>query len=131
MRKLLSGRRLLVVEDEMLVLMMTEDMLADLGCESVLAAPTVAQALALIDEWGFDAAILDMNLTGEKSFAVADSLAMHGVPFVFSTGYDGHDMRDGYRDRPLLRKPFRAEELARILARLLAADVDAAALGSR
>jgi len=38
MNKLLSGRRVLVVEDEMMVLMMIEDMLADLGCESVSAA---------------------------------------------------------------------------------------------
>ncbi len=46
MDKLLSGRRVLVVEDEMLVLFMIEDMLADLGCESVTAAATVNQALA-------------------------------------------------------------------------------------
>jgi CheY-like chemotaxis protein len=110
---------------------MMEDMLADLGCESIFAAGTVAQALALIDTWVFDAAILDMNLTGEKSFAVADALAIRGVPFIFSTGYDGHDMRDGYRDRPLLKKPFRVEELGGIFKRLLAADVDVDALGSR
>jgi CheY-like chemotaxis protein len=47
--KLLSGRRILVVEDEMLVLMSIEDMLADLGCESVTAAATVDQAVAVID----------------------------------------------------------------------------------
>ena len=47
--KLLSGRRVLVVEDELFVLMMIEDMLADLGCESVISAATVDKALALID----------------------------------------------------------------------------------
>ena len=67
MDKLLSGRRVLVVEDEMLILMMIEDMLADLGCESVTAAATVDQALALIDAQVFDAAMLDMNLNGNKA----------------------------------------------------------------
>ena len=120
MDKLLSGRRILVVEDEMLVLMMTEDMLADLGCESVSAAATVEQALALIDAQIFDAGMLDMNLDGDRSHSVADALAARGVPFIFATGYSGHDMRDGYRDRPVLRKPFRFEELTEIFTGLLA-----------
>jgi CheY-like chemotaxis protein len=75
MNKLLSGRRVLVVEDEMMVLMIIEDMLAELGCESVTAAGTVDQALALIDAQAFDAAMLDMNLNGNQSRAVADALA--------------------------------------------------------
>ena len=120
MDKLLSGRRVLVVEDEMLVLMMIEDMLADLGCESVTAAATVDQALALIDAQVFDAAMLDMNLNGTKSFPIADALAALGVPFIFSTGYSAQDMRDGYGDRPLLKKPIRYTELAGVFASLLA-----------
>jgi CheY-like chemotaxis protein len=103
----------------MLVLMMIEDMLSDLGCESVTTAATVDQALALIDTHVFDAAMLDMNLNGSKSHPVADALAARGVPFVFSTGYTGHDMREGYRDRPMLKKPFQHEDLTEILTRLL------------
>ena len=67
MDKLLSGRRVLVVEDEMLVLIMIEDMLADLGCMSVTSAATVDKALALINEQVFGAAMLDMNLNGNDS----------------------------------------------------------------
>jgi CheY-like chemotaxis protein len=119
MDKLLSSRRILVVEDEMMVLMLIEDMLADLGCESVIAAATNDQALALIDTQVFDAAMLDMNLNGNKSHDVADALAARGVPFVFSTGYSALDMRDGYRDRPVLKKPFPYEELVEVLTRLL------------
>ncbi len=106
MDKLLSGRRFLVVEDEILVLMIIEDMLGDLGCESVTAAATVEQAIALIEAQVFDAAMLDMNLDGNDSNAVADALAERGVPFIFSTGYSGRDMSDGYSDRPVLKKPF-------------------------
>ena len=119
MSKLLSGRRVLVVEDEMMVGMMTEDMVAQLGCESVIGAASVDQALTPIDAEVFDVALLDMNLSGNKSFPVADALAARGVPFVFSTGYSGQDMRDGYRDRPMLKKPFHLEELAGVLTRLL------------
>src|SRR5665213_2757687 len=118
--KLLAGRRILVVEDEMLVLMMAEDMLADLGCEAVTSAATVNQALALIETEVFDAALLDMNLGGDKSFPVADALAARRVPFIFATGYTGQDMREGYRDRPVLKKPFRYEDLTGVLSRLLA-----------
>ena len=115
----LSGRRVLVVEDEALVLLMIEDMLADLGCESVITAATVDKALALIDAQVFDAAMLDMNLNGNKSHAVADALAARGVPFIFSTGYSGRDMSEGYGDRPVLKKPFPYEELVGVLTRLL------------
>jgi CheY-like chemotaxis protein len=59
----------------MLVLMMIEDMLADLGCGSVITAATVYKALALIDAQFFDAAMLDMNLNGNKSHSVAEALA--------------------------------------------------------
>lgn len=104
----------------MMVLMMIEDMLADLGCGSVSAAATVDQALALIDAQIFDAAMLDMNLNGDKTHSVADALAARGVPFIFSTGYSGRDMRDGYRDRPVLKKPFQDKELVEMLTRLLA-----------
>ena len=119
MDKLLSGRRVLVVEDEMIILMMIEDMLADLGCEAVTAAATVDQALALIDAQVFDAAMLDLNLNGNKSLPVAAALAARNMPFFFTTGYTGHDMKDGYRDRPLLKKPFQYEELAEMFIRVL------------
>ena len=59
------------------------------------------------------------NGTGTKSFPVADKLAALGVPVVFSTGYSAQDMRDGYRDRPLLKKPIRYQELVGIFTSLL------------
>ena len=104
----------------MLVLMMTEDMLADLGCKSVTAAATVNQALALIDTQVFDAAVLDMNLNGNSSHSVAEALVARGVPFAYCTGNMGRDLKDGYQDRPVLKKPFKFEQLADILRPLLA-----------
>lgn len=103
----------------MLVLMNIEDMLADLGCKSVSAAATVHQALALIDTQVFDAAMVDVNLDGRKSYAVADALAARDVPFMFSTGYSSQSLDDGYRDRPQLGKPYRDAELGAALAKLI------------
>ena len=118
MDKLLSGRRILIVEDEMLLLMTIEDVLADLGCETVISASTVDKAIGLIDRQVFDAAVLDMNLNGTSSHAVAEALAARGVPFVVATG-NRDDMWDGFRDRPVVRKPFKHDELVEILMRLL------------
>ncbi|MDZ4789883.1 MAG: response regulator [Hyphomicrobiales bacterium] len=111
MDKPISDLRILVVEDEMMLLMMVEDILAGLGCKSVAAAATVKQALALIDAQVFDAAMLDVNLNGDKSFPVADELARRGVPFMFSTGYSVDGLTEGYRDRPVLKKPYHVREL--------------------
>jgi CheY-like chemotaxis protein len=91
--KLLSDRRMLVVEDDMMIRLSLEDMLVDLGCNSVITAATVDQSLRLIDAHVFDAATLDVNLNGTCSYPVAETLARRGVPFVFSTGYDFRSCR--------------------------------------
>jgi CheY-like chemotaxis protein len=124
MDKLLSGRRVLVIEDEMLVLMMIEDMLADLGCNSVKSAATIDKALALIDAQVFDFAMLDVNLNGRDSQPVAEALAARGVPVVYSTGNTDHGSGDGYSGRPVLRKPFKFEDLVAILTHLKLAPVE-------
>jgi CheY-like chemotaxis protein len=115
----LSGRRILVVEDEMMVLMLIEDMLADLGCESVSTAATVDRALTLMDGRTFDVAMLDVNLNGQNSYPVADALAARGIPFVFATGYSDHVTNAGYPGRPVLQKPFKFERLVETLSSLL------------
>jgi CheY-like chemotaxis protein len=115
----LSGRKVLVVEDEMIVVWLLEDMLVDLGCAIVGPATSVNQALAMIDAEAFDAAVLDVNLDGQMSYPVADALTARGMPFVFSTGYDKDTLRDGYRTFPVLQKPFHRSELGDALAKLL------------
>jgi CheY-like chemotaxis protein len=114
-----SGRRVLLVEDEMIVAWLLEDMLADLGCAVVGPAANVHQALAMIDAEAIDAAVLDVNLNGKMSYPIADALAARGVPFVFSTGYDKDSLLDGYRTFPVLQKPFHRSELVDTLAKLL------------
>ena len=115
--KLLSDRRVLVVEDEMLVAMQIEDMLSDLGCNSITLAATIEAALGSIAENMFDLATLDVNLDGTRSFAVAEALSDRRIPFAFATGY-GADERFG--DRPVLNKPFSVDQFKRVLRDLLA-----------
>jgi CheY-like chemotaxis protein len=118
--KQFAGRHILLVEDEMMILLMIEEMLTDLGGASVSTAATVEQALGLIERQVFDVAMLDVNLNGNKSYPVADTLAARGVPFIFATGYSDRTVGDAYPGRPVLKKPFRYPQLADSLTRLLA-----------
>jgi CheY-like chemotaxis protein len=110
--------RLLVVEDEYLIRMLLEDMLADLGYEVAAAVGSMAEASELAAQGDFNAAILDVNLDGEEIFPVADLLAQRGLPFVFVTGYGERSLPETYRERPALQKPFQAEQLKTVLAKL-------------
>ena len=113
----LFGLEILVVEDEALVLMSLEDMLAEFGCVVAGTASSVSDALsAIMTSDGLDAAILDVNLLdGEKVYPVADILAERGVPLVFSTAFAGADILDRYPQGRLLKKPYTPEALAEML----------------
>jgi CheY-like chemotaxis protein len=121
-RAAFQGRRVLVVEDEMMISMLVEDMLSDLGCAVVGPAHALDAALELAQtESGLDAAVLDVNLAGQPVFAVADALRAKGVPAIFATGYGDNGLRDVDRGAPVLQKPFRAGDLARALGQALGA----------
>ena len=119
----ITGLRVLVVEDEALVAMLLEDMLADHGCTVAAAASRIGQAMDLLADstLEFDAAILDVNLGGEPIFPVAEALAARGVPFVFATGYGAGGLPKSWRSRPTLQKPFNHADVGVALATALAA----------
>jgi len=113
--------RILVVEDESLIRMLLEDLLADLGHEVAATASSVGAARELAETGEFDAAILDVNLEGEEVFPVADILAARNLPFVFASGYGHAALPEKFRGRPTLQKPFQAQQLEDALNSLLAA----------
>jgi DNA-binding response OmpR family regulator len=121
----LTGRRVLVVEDEALVSMLVEDELRDAGAEVLGPAPTVGHALRLIEaaaaDGGITAAVLDINLDGRRVDAVADRLAALGVPFLFATGYGEGCDTGGHGAAPVLSKPFAPESLVAIVEALSSA----------
>src|SRR5262245_25550265 len=110
--------RVLVVEDEMLIGMLLEDMLAEMGHEVVAVVPRVNEALATVQQEAFDVAILDVHLGGQSAFPVAEALIDRGIPFVFATGYGERGLPEKYRGRPILQKPFAKDDLERILKSL-------------
>lgn len=111
----LHGLRILVVEDEILVAMILEEMLRDLGCEVIGPKGSVSSALEAIEQQNFDAVILDVNLKGERAEPVANALADHGIPFIFASGYSRPDLPARFASRPFLRKPYESATLAEIL----------------
>ena len=116
----MSARRILIVEDEPMIAMLVEDFLAELGWNVAGLAGSLDTALAMARDADIDAAILDVNLKGKDSFAVADILAGRNIPFVFASGYGASGISDRFRGVPVLTKPFPRDELNNALSRALA-----------
>jgi CheY-like chemotaxis protein len=115
-----SGKRILVVDDEAMIRMLLVDMLSELGYTIAAEAARVDEALEAAKKDDFDIAILDVNLQGQTIGPVAAALAERGRPFVFATGYNELGLPEGFRDRPMLRKPFEMDGLSRMLETALA-----------
>jgi CheY-like chemotaxis protein len=109
------GKRVLVVEDELMIRMLLQDMLADLGCTLAGEAGRIDEALALAKQSEFDVAILDVNLNGQPISPVVEVLIARGLPFVFATGYGQRGVPEPYRTTPTLQKPFQADALAQAI----------------
>jgi CheY-like chemotaxis protein len=114
----LPSQCILVVEDEMLLAIMLEDMLTDLGYH-VVKASRAARASALVATTAIDCAILDVNLNGETSYSVANELRRRNVPFVFATGYGAGGLHTDYHGSPMLSKPFSQSNLEQVLIEIL------------
>src|SRR5215468_6957407 len=116
----LTAKRILVVEDELMIRMLLEDMLSELGYTVTAEAARIDEALEAAKSAEFDVAILDVNLNGQTIAPVAEALAARGTPFVFATGYGERGLPEAYRDRPTLKKPFQMDGLSRMLESALA-----------
>lgn len=111
--KELRGLKVFVVEDESLVAMQLEDMLADFGCDLVGLAMRVKHAVEMLDEaLRVDVAILDVNIGGDKVYPVAELLRRRNVPIVFATGYGRAGVEAGWQDCEVLQKPYTTAEVA-------------------
>lgn len=111
----LSGRRVLVVEDESRIAILIRDTLEDLGCEVVAFASRFEDAREKAKSLAVDIVLLDVNLGGEPSFPIASDLASRGVPFVLATGYGSPKIPEELKFAPVLQKPFLRAELQRAL----------------
>ena len=106
-----AGCRVLVVEDETLIAVLIEDMLAAMECEIVGPIGKLETAIQTAKESKFDIAVLDITIRGGKVYPVAEDLLARGVPFVLASGYGDWALPASLRDQPRLTKPFTAAEL--------------------
>ena len=102
-------RRVLVVEDEPLIALDIVAMLEGIGFGIAGVTGDLSKALELAQGPEVDAALLDILLGTESSFAVADVLARRGIPFIFSTGTDGSSIPEHLQNSPLIAKPYDSE----------------------
>jgi CheY-like chemotaxis protein len=107
-----GSMRVLVVEDELMIRMLLQDMLDDLGHTLAGEAGHLDEALTLAQQADFDVAILDVNLGGQPISPVVEVLIARGLPFVFATGYGQRGVPEPYRMIPTLQKPFQTDALA-------------------
>ena len=114
------GARVLIVEDEIVVALFLEDLLAEFGYEVAGIASHLDDAMAHTAD--YDVAVLDVHLNGRNVFEFADKLAANGTPFVFATGYGARGIPDRHCARPVLQKPFQPSDLKRALADVMAGE---------
>jgi len=116
----LTGRRILVVEDEYFLADDIGHALRTLGAEIAGPVGDIEDAMAMLHGAGvLDGAVLDVNIRTELIFPVARELRARGVPFVFTTGYDKVSIAPEFHDVPLWEKPIDIVAMARTLAGLI------------
>ena len=114
MRKL-AGRNILIVEDEYLIAAEMAEAFEECGAQIVGPVSSVEEACDCIGQSSLDAAVLDVNLRGEKVFKVAELLLERGIHFVFTTGYDEDALPEPYRSAPRIGKPADPQDVIRAL----------------
>jgi DNA-binding response OmpR family regulator len=111
--------RILVVEDEWLIADQVAEALTDAGYTVVGPAGEVSEALVLVRDEQIDAALIDINVDGDRTFGLAAALAKASVPFAFLSGYSKADLPANLRARPLLQKPVDGSAVCRCVRSLL------------
>jgi response regulator RpfG family c-di-GMP phosphodiesterase len=105
-----DGATILILEDEPIIGLALEDMLSLQGA-SVLHASRIEEACDLIAEEQVDSAVLDVNVHGTLSYAVAQLLAEREIPFIFATGYGDRSHPVEFADVPTVSKPYSADDI--------------------
>ena len=115
----LAGKSILIVENSPVIAANAEDILVELGCKVVGPAGTMAGALQLSEQADFDAALVDLNIRGSKTFPLLRILAHRKIPFVLVTGYADWSMPDEWSQSPRLLKPYTSAALEEALLKAL------------
>jgi CheY-like chemotaxis protein len=114
-----GDKRVLLVEDEPLVSMMLADMLSAFGHKVDGPYSRFSDAILAAKTGNLQAGILDVNLGGEKTYAVADILTNRKIPFAFVTGYGPDSIVSAFSHAPVLQKPIEAAKLHALLQQIV------------
>jgi len=115
-----TARSVLIVEDESLIAMMLEDFLDSMGHQIAGTCESVPEAMDRVSEGGFDVAILDVNLKGERIWPVADRLREMGIPYILATGGHIEPPPPAHAGAPVLSKPFTIDAIEPALSEAFA-----------
>ena len=115
----LQGKRILVIEDELLLALCVGQTLEEQGCKVIGPATSVRQGLNLVEKTTVNGAILDINLNGEFVYPVAKALMDRNIPFLFTTGYASLDVPSSFRSVPRLDKPVEPGLFIQVLKRIM------------
>lgn len=116
----LTGKKILVVEDEYFIAADLNKELSERGAVVVGPAGNVMSALSLIRSEQIDAAVLDVNLEGAHSYPLMEELARAAVPHMLLTGYDEWSLPKEWRDIPRITKPCSTDAIVKMLGELVA-----------
>jgi len=111
--------RILIVEDEALIAELLAMYIEEIGHETIGPAGTVAQALSLLNGERPACAILDCALGREESTPIAETLTKAGIPFAFATGRGADALPEGFKQRPMISKPYVFEDVERVLSAMI------------
>lgn len=125
MASALTGKRILLVEDEYFIAADLARALRREGAEIVGPVGDLSAGLKLADE-PIDAAVLDVNLGEVMSYPIAERLARRSLPYMFLTGYDGWSLPSDYRDVARLAKPFPMHSVVAMMETLVSAEQECA-----
>lgn len=120
--RLLTGRCVLLVEDESIVAFLIEDMLRELGGSDISHASSVAKALAMLENTVPYIAVLDINLGYELVYPVAADLRDRSIPFIFASGYGKSGVASEWSGHTVLQKPFDTQMLGEAIYRELGVE---------
>lgn len=112
-----SGLKILLVEDEFLIALDAEQMLAELDVGHVKIVGSYDRALEAVEHDVFDVAILDVNLDGKLSFALGAVLSRRGLPYLFASGYNLSERSEfGVTGAVCIAKPYDKDQLRKGVA---------------
>jgi CheY-like chemotaxis protein len=116
-RRQVCGLRVLLVEDEMMVALLPERMLVELGHQVAGHVARLERGLEIAERDAIDLAAQDVNINGTEVYPIAAALEARGIPFIFATGYSSAGLHPPYRNRPILQKPYRSDDLKAAIGR--------------